>query len=86
MFARVTANFGVNHHIVVPDKAVVKQVGSGEHFIYVLNPDNTVTYQNVELGRRFGNKYEIVSGIEEGATVVVEGQARLKNGINVTVE
>ena len=43
MFARVTATFGTNHHVVVPDIAVVKQQGSGEHFIYVLNADNTVT-------------------------------------------
>ena len=86
MFARVTANFGVNHHIVVPDGAVVKQQGSGEHFIYVLNADNTVTYTKVELGRRLGSRYEIVSGIDEGDMIVTEGQARLKNGTAVTVK
>ena len=86
MFARVTANFGVNHHVVVPDVAVVKQQGSGEHFIYVLNADNTVTYTKVELGRRLGRRYEIVSGINEGDIIVTEGQARLKNGVTVTVK
>lgn len=85
MFARVTASFGSNHHVVVPDVAVVKQVGSGEHFIYVLNGDNTVTYQLVEIGKRLGNKYEIVSGINEGDMIVTEGQAKLKNGSKVTV-
>ena len=86
MFARVIATFGVNHHVVVPDVAVVKQQGSGEHFIYVLNADNTVTYTKVELGRRLGNRYEIVSGINEGDTIVTEGQARLKNGVTVMVK
>ena len=86
MFARVIASFGINHHIVVPDVAVVKQQGSGEHFIYVLNADNTVTYTKVELGRRLGNRYEIVSGINEGDLIVTEGQARLKNGTTVTVK
>ncbi len=86
MFARVTATFGVNHHVVVPDVAVVKQQGSGEHFIYVLNADNTVTYTKVELGRRLGNRYEIVSGINEGDKIVTEGQARLKNGVEVQVK
>ena len=66
--------------------AVVKQQGSGEHFIYVLNADNTVTYTKVELGRRMGNRYEIVSGIDEGAAIVTEGQARLKNGVSVQVK
>lgn len=86
MFARVIATFGVNHHVVVPDVAVVKQQGSGEHFIYVLNADNTVTYTKVELGRRLGSRYEIVSGINEGDKIVTEGQARLKNGMTVTVK
>lgn len=86
MFARVTATFGTNHSVVVPDVAVVKQQGSGEHFIYVLNADNTVTYTKVELGRRLGSRYEILSGIKEGDKIVTEGQARLKNGVNVTVK
>lgn len=86
MFARVTATFGTNHRVVVPDVAVVKQQGSGEHFIYVLNADNTVTYTKVELGRRLGNRYEIVSGINEGDRIVTEGQVRLKNGVSVTVK
>ena len=86
MFARVTATFGTNHSVVVPDIAVVKQQGSGEHFIYVLNTDNTVTYTKVELGRRLGSRYEILSGIKEGDKIVTEGQARLKNGVKVTVK
>ena len=86
MFARVTANFGTNHHVVVPDVAVVKQQGSGEHFIYVLQPDNTVRYQLVEVGKRLGNRYEIVSGINEGDKIVTEGQIRLKDGVAVTVK
>ena len=86
MFARVTANFGTNHHVVVPDVAVVKQMGSGEHFIYVLQPDNTVKYQLVEVGKRLGNKYEIISGINEGDKIVTEGQARLKDGVTVQVK
>ena len=86
MFARVTATFGTNHNVVVPDVAVVKQQGSGEHFIYVLNADNTVTYTKVDLGRRLGNRYEILSGIKEGDRIVTEGQVRLKDGVSVTVK
>jgi len=86
MFARVTATFGRNHNVVIPDVAVVKQQGSGEHFVYVLQPDNTVKYTLVELGRRLGNRYEIVSGIKEGDKIVTEGQVRLKDGVSVTVK
>ena len=86
MFARVTANFGTNHHIVIPDNAVVKQQGSGEHFVYVLKDDNTVKYTLVELGKRMGNRYEIISGLNEGDRIVTEGQVRLKDGVSVTVK
>jgi RND family efflux transporter MFP subunit len=86
MFARVTANFGTNHHVVVPDVAVVKQMGSGEHFIYVLQPDNTVKYTLVEVGKRLGDKYEIISGINEGDQIVTSGQIRLKDGVAVQIK
>ena len=85
MFARVTVNYGDNFRVVVPDRAVVKQVGSGEQYVYVLNADGTVTYNIVELGRRMGNKYEIISGLDDNATVVLTGQTKLKNGIAVDV-
>ncbi len=86
MFARVTATFGTNHNVVIPDNAVVKQQGSGEHFVYVLQPDNTVKYTLVELGKRLDNRYEILSGINEGDRIVTEGQIRLKDGVSVTVK
>ena len=85
MFARVKVNFGVNHNVVIPDVAVVKQQGSGERFVYILNEDGTVTYQKVELGRRMGTEYEVLSGVADGAKVVTGGQIRLKDGIKVSV-
>ncbi len=85
MFARVTVNYGDNFRVVMPDRAVMKQVGSGEQYVYVLNPDGTVTYTIVELGRRMGDKYEIIKGVDDNATVVLTGQTKLKNGIIVDV-
>ncbi len=85
MFARAKIQFGVNNSVVIPDVAVVKQQGSGERFVYVLNADGTVTYQKVTLGRRMGTEYEVLEGIADGAKVVVGGQIRLKDGIKVIV-
>ena len=85
MFARVTIDFGKNSNVVIPDIAVVKQQGSGERFVYVLNEDGTVSYQKVELGRRMGSEYEVLSGLSDGATIVTGGQIRLKDGIKVSV-
>ena len=85
MFARVTVDFGSNNNVVIPDVAVVKQQGSGERFVYVLNEDGTVTYQKVVLGRRMGTEYEVLEGLQDGARIVTGGQIRLKDGVKVTV-
>ncbi len=86
MYAKVEVTFGMNHSVVVPDVAVIKQAGSGERFVYILNNDDTVSYQKVELGRRIGYEYEILSGVPAGAKVVTEGQIRLKDGVKVVVK
>lgn len=79
MFARVELNLGTMEHVVVPDKAVVKQPGSGNYYVYVYN-DGKVSYNQVQLGQRMGDKYELISGVESGSQVVVSGQSRLANG------
>ena len=84
MFARVVANFGTENRVVVPDRAVVKQPGSGERFVYVYK-NGTVSMDRVELGRRIDTEYELLSGVTTGARVVVAGQARLANGAEVEV-
>lgn len=83
MYARVTMKYGTRPNVVVPDRAVVKMLGSGDRFIYVYKADGTVSYQKVELGRRMQDKYEILSGIADGDEVVVTGQAALKDGMAV---
>ena len=85
MFARATVTFGLNNSIIIPDVAVVKQQGSGERFVYVLNSDGTVSYTKVVLGRRLGAEYEVLEGLSDGAKVVTGGQIRLKDGVNVVV-
>lgn len=83
MYARVTMNYGSRQNVVVPDRAIVKMLGSGDRFIYVLKADGTVSYQKVELGRRLNDRYEVLSGINDGDEVVLSGQSALKNGIAV---
>ena len=84
MYGRATVNFGTQSHVVVPDQAVIKQLGSGDYFVYVYN-NGKVSYNKVVLGRRMGDKYEIVEGIEPGAQVVIAGQNKLANDVEVEV-
>lgn len=84
MFARVSMNFGTSNHVVVPDRAIVKQTGSGDKYVYVYK-DGKVSFDKVELGQRLDNAYEVLSGVDNGADVVITGQTRLSNGAEVEV-
>lgn len=82
MFARVSVNHGTQENVVVSDRAVVKQTGSGNRYVYVLRGDK-VSFNKVELGTRTDSGYEIISGVADGDTVVVAGQSRLADGVRV---
>ncbi len=84
MFARATLTVENADHVVVPDVAIVKQVGAGDRYVYTYK-DGKVSYDKVELGKHIGDKYEIISGVEPGAKVVTAGMSRLANGVEVKV-
>ena len=84
MFGKAVVNFGTKEHVVVPDQAVIKQAGSGDYYVYTYE-NGKVTNNKVELGRRMGNRYEVLSGIAPGSQVVVAGKESLANGIEVEV-
>lgn len=84
MFARVNVDLGSRNNVVVPDRAIVKQTGSGNRYVYVLH-GNKVSYNKVELGRRLDNAYELLSGVESGDTVIISGQSRLADGVEVEI-
>lgn len=84
MFARVGINLGARDNVVVPDRAVVKQTGSANKYVYTYS-NGTVAYKKVELGQRLDDSFELLSGIEDGDTVVIAGQVRLADGVAVSV-
>lgn len=85
MYAGAKIIFGHDSRIVVPDTAVQKQQGSGRRTVFILEPDSTVSIRVVEIGRHMGSSYEILSGINEGEQVVVNGQSALRAGTKVEV-
>lgn len=82
MFARVNIDLGEKPNVVVPDQAIVKQTGSGNKYVYVYS-DGKVSFNKVELGQRIGSTYELLSGINDGDSIVVNGQSRLADGVTV---
>lgn len=84
MFSRVTLNFGTNDRPLVADLAVLKQTGSNDRYVF-LEKDGKAVYTKVTLGTRIDDKYEIVSGLEVGDRVIVQGNTGLIEGTEVQV-
>jgi len=85
MFARVELNFGTLDHVVVPDVAVIRQPGTNTRFVFTVE-NGQARRREVELGRLIDNNFEVISGIETGAQVVVAGQSRLLDQTVVRIE
>jgi len=70
---------------VIPDVAVIKQSGTNDRYVFILNADHKVSYSKIELGQRMGNRYEVLSGVRDGDRVVTAGASRLVDGTTVKV-
>jgi multidrug efflux system membrane fusion protein len=69
--------------LTVPSQAVLH--GQDRLYAYVLNPDQTVSVRTVEIKIDNGTLAIVSSGLEEGQTVVTDGQSRLLEGSHVAV-
>ena len=68
---------------IVPVSAI--QRGAPGTFVYVVSPENTVTVAKVKLGPSDGQRIAILSGLQAGESVVVDGADRLRDGAKVTL-
>ncbi len=85
MFTRATIEYDQVEAIVVPAVAVLRVGGSNERFVF-LEKNGKAQRVVVEIGDRFDDMVEIVSDeIHEGDNLIVAGQARLIDGVAVTV-
>lgn len=84
MFARVTFSYGKQNHVVIPDRAVLKQAGAADRYVFVCK-NGVAEYRKVELGRLMGEYYEIISGINSNEIVAITGQNRLNDGTEVEI-
>lgn len=84
MFARITFNYGSENRVMIPDRAVIKQSGSSERFIYVCK-EGTAHYRKVTVGQLIGNEYEIIEGVESGEVVAITALNRLNNGTEIEI-
>ena len=68
---------------IVPSAAV--QTGSIGQYVYVAQPDNTVTVRPVKPGVVDGERTSILSGLAPGEQVVIDGVDRLREGARIAL-
>ncbi len=75
----------LKNQLVVPAAAVRRGAPNGVEsaFVYLVNPNNTVTVRPVVLGVVDGETQAVVSGIDLNDVVVTDGGDRLRDGATV---
>lgn len=85
MFARAVIELGEEQAFVLPSLAVLKQQGTNERVVFI-EENGRAKRVVVETGARFDDMIEIISDqIHEGDRLIVAGQARLLDGMQVSV-
>jgi membrane fusion protein, multidrug efflux system len=72
----------LKNQVVMPNAAVHRGAPNGETttFVYLVNPDKTVSVRPVTLGAVDGERVAVTAGLTPGAIVVTEGGDRLRDG------
>ncbi len=77
----------LHQQLVIPGAAVRRGAPNGvlSTFVYVVNPNDTVSVRPITLGQVDGDNVAVKSGLNAGDIVVTEGADRLRDGARVEV-
>ena len=67
---------------LLPSAAI--QRNTSDTYVYLIQPDNTVTVRNINVGTTEGDRSEITSGLSPGDKVVMTGVDKLQEGSKVS--
>jgi len=72
--------------IIVPASAVTLEASNAdEGTVMIVDAQNVARERKVTVGVRSGDKIEITEGLQEGETVVIEGNFALPDGTKVEI-
>ncbi|HVV47853.1 MAG TPA: efflux RND transporter periplasmic adaptor subunit, partial [Bryobacteraceae bacterium] len=82
MYAKVRMNDTLTTApVMIPGDSL--QINADGTRIAVLRPDHTVHYQKVDVGRDYGDKLEVLSGLEDGTTIIPRPGDDIREGTKV---
>ncbi len=71
--------------VVLLNTAAIQR-NSNATFVYLVQPDSTVSVRNIQVGTTEGDDAEIVSGLAPGDVAVMTGADKLQDGTKVNVQ
>lgn len=85
MYVRAVLNEGVDEKaLLVPQRALLRDP-KGQASVLLVGPDGTVESRLVEVGRTVGDSWQVLSGLEPGERVILEGGQNVRPGMKVKV-
>ena len=81
LFARVAVPVGMNQLLLIPSSAILSQ---GQlKGVYLLNDKNIARFHLIRTGRVFGDRIEIVTGLDAGARYLVSPPPQTVDGARI---
>lgn len=75
--------FTIENTIMVPQSATVEI--QDKKFVYILQPDSTVKYTEIQISDlNDGKDYIVISGLNSNDKIVIEGVQTMHNGMKIT--
>ncbi|MGO9483232.1 MAG: efflux RND transporter periplasmic adaptor subunit [Rhodomicrobium sp.] len=83
MYLKAEFNLKSRSYVQIPASALLFRTGGPQ--VAVIQPDSTVKFRDVQIGRDNGNSVDIAAGLSEGDRVVLNINNQIPDGSKVTV-
>ena len=70
--------------ILIPESSLVQS--GGLKGVYTVGSDNVAILRWLRIGRKYGDNYEVLSGLSKGDKLIVSAQSRLYNGAPLSLK
>jgi multidrug efflux pump subunit AcrA (membrane-fusion protein) len=81
-FAEVTLSASrTNLPLAVPASAILFRTDGAQ--VAVVQPDNTLHLQKIVVGRDYGDRVEILQGVDDGATILAAPGDAAREGVKI---
>ncbi len=86
MFVSINFSGAINNNekLTIPKSALIYRGQLAG--VYTVSLQNTAILRWLRLGKSYGNKIEVLSGLNKNERIITNAQGKLYNGVNVTIK